>query len=187
MVGARSFGVVVAVMLLCTGFAACTSTDASHSADPDGAATSEAGPSMSPGAIARKEALAAYIGMWDDMVDAAKTSNWKDPNLARHAAKDALRVITGLLYADRKNGVVTKGRPRYDPEVTSVSPMDDPKTVRVSDCGDDSRWLKYRKKDGKPVNDEPGGRRQITAEVKLQDDGEWRVTRFAVEEVGTCE
>lgn len=143
--------------------------------------------SASPADVEGERAIAAYVGMWDDTAEAAKTSNWEDPNLSRHATKDALRVITGLLYADRKNGLVTKGKATYDPEVTSVEPTDEPTTVMVSDCGDDSRWLKYRKKDGKPVDDEPGGRRQITAEVKLQDDGEWRVTRFAVQEVGTCE
>ena len=32
----------------------------------------------------------------------------------------------------------------------------------------------------------PGGRRSITAEVKKQPDGTWKVTRFAVEAVGSC-
>ena len=44
--------------------------------------------------------------------------------------------------------------------------------------------LKY--KNGQLVNDTPGGRRSITAEVKKQQDGTWRVTRFAVEGVGSC-
>lgn len=181
---------LVTVILAAITMTACTDPEASESGDRNpGTTASSPVPSSSaasPADEASEAALAAYTGMWDDMVEAAKTSNWKDPNLGRHATKDALRVITGLLYADHKNGVVTKGRPTYDPEVSSVKPKTAPKTVLVSDCGDDSRWLKYWKKSGKPVDDEPGGRRQITAEVKLQTDGNWRVTRFAVQGVGTC-
>lgn len=142
--------------------------------------------SASPADMASEKALTAYTGMWDDMVQAAKTSDWEDPQLGRHATKDALRVITGSLYADHKNGVITKGKLTYAPEVTSVKPKGDPATVMISDCGDSSNALKYRKKDGTRAGDAGGGRRQITAEVKLQDDGEWRVTRFAVEELGSC-
>lgn len=192
MVAARSVGAVLTAVALGTGLVACTSPDASPSADraptaPDSSATSEAAPSTSPADLAGGKALAAYTGMWDDMVEAARTSDWKDPNLGRHAAKDALRVITGSLYADHKNGVITKGQPTYDPEVTTVKPRTTPETVLIRDCADSSNSLKYFKKTGKRVSETPDGRHLIIAEVKLQDDGEWRVTRFAVQGVGSCD
>lgn len=121
------------------------------------------------------------------MVTAAKTSDWEDPRLGRHATKDALRVITGSLYADKKNGLVTKGAPTNEPKVESVKPESDPPTVMIIDCGDSTKWLKVREKDGKRMSaGAGGGRREIRAEVKLQDDGKWRVTRFAVQGVGSC-
>ncbi len=178
---------VLAAAALLLALSACTNPDAEPApATTSHAATSTPATTASPAEIAREKALAAYVGMWNDMVTAARTSNWQDPRLGRHATKDALRVITGSLYADHANGVITKGKPTYNPEVTSVKPKNDPTTVMISDCGNDSQWLKYRKKNNEPVDDAPGGRRQITAEVKLQDDGEWRVTRFAVQGVGTC-
>lgn len=191
MVATRSVGAVLAVVVLGANLSACTSPDSSSSADrvpgaSDTSTTSEATPSTSPADMAGEQALAAYIGMWNDMVEAAKTSDWEDPKLGRHATKDALRVITGSLYADKKNGLVTKGQPSYDPEATSVKPKARPTTVTITDCGDSSKSLKYRKKDGKPASTSGGGRRKILAEVKLQTDGEWRVTRFAVGSLGSC-
>ncbi|MEU0924580.1 hypothetical protein [Streptomyces malaysiensis] len=67
-----------------------------------------------------------------------------------------------------------------------MDPLSDPNTVLISDCGDSTHWLKYRADNGKLADDEPGGRRSITAEVKRQSDGKWKVTRFAVEEIGSC-
>ena len=93
-------------------------------------------------------------------------------------------MVNRSLYTDNLNGVVTKGAPKTNPQVSKVDPEDNPTTVMISDCGDDSGWLKY--KNGQLVNDTPGGRRSITAEVKKQQDGTWRVTRFAVEGVGSC-
>lgn len=182
---------LVAAVVLAVTMSACTddpgAAEPGHG-NPNASSPHSSAPttSASPADMASKKALAAYTGMWDDMVQAAETSNWEDPQLGRHATKDALRVITGLLFADHKNGVVTKGKPTYDPEVTSVKPTGDPTTVMIADCGDDRRWLKHWKKNGKRVDDEPGGLRRILAEAKLQSDGEWRVTRFAVQGVGTC-
>lgn len=180
---------VLAGAALSLALTACTTPDAAGPA-PAGTTnrvtSSPPTSTVSPADVAREKAVAAYVGMWDDMVEAARTSDWQDPDLGRHATKDALRVITGSLYADHRNGLITKGRPTYDPEVTSVKPRNDPTTVMIADCGDSSGWLKYRREDNRPADGERGGRRQITAEVKVQKDGEWRVTRFAVQGIGTC-
>ncbi|MFD5317582.1 hypothetical protein [Streptomyces sp. NPDC127098] len=136
--------------------------------------------------VVGEAAIDAYLGMWGAMVEAGTTSDWRSPALAQYATGEALSVISRSLYADHYNGVVTLGEPVNDPEVDSVDPPGDPTTVLISDCGDSTDWLKYVEETGELVDDEPGGRRAINAEVRLQQDGAWRVTRFAVEAVGSC-
>ncbi|MEU6260196.1 hypothetical protein ACFUEN_29680 [Streptomyces griseorubiginosus] len=119
------------------------------------------------------------------MAQAGTTSDWNSPELARYATGDALSAISRGMYADHLNGLVTKGEPRNDPKVTSAVPPANPTTITISDCGDSTHWLKYRKDNGKLADDEPGGRQAITAETKKLN-GTWKVTRFAVEGVGSC-
>ncbi|MFC4463956.1 hypothetical protein ACFPH6_05160 [Streptomyces xiangluensis] len=119
------------------------------------------------------------------MAQAGTTSDWNSPKLAQHATGDALSAISRSMYADHLNGLVTKGEPRNYPKVTSATPAENPTTVMISDCGDSTHWLKYRRDTGK-LADEGGGRRAITAEVTKQVSGSWKVTRFAVEGLGSC-
>ncbi|PKV94758.1 hypothetical protein ATK30_5643 [Amycolatopsis echigonensis] len=158
------------------------------SSEAPGAPTSAAAPpaSTAPADAARQGAVAAYLGMWEDMAAAAKTSNWQDPRLGQHATATALTNITRGLYADKANGLVTKGQPKNSPKVSSVEPPTDPTKVIVADCGDDSNWQHYRADNGQPANDGPSGRRQINAVVERQGDGAWRVTDFGIHEVGSC-
>jgi len=146
---------------------------------------SPSSPYVSVAEIARSQATTAYLGMWRDMTKAGTTSDWNSPELAQHASGDALSAISRGLYADHLNGLVTKGEPKNVPKVSSATPAENPTTVMISDCGDSTRWLKYREDNGKLADDKPGGRQAITAEVKRLN-GAWKVTRFAVEAVGSC-
>ncbi|UQS26053.1 hypothetical protein L1857_26190 [Amycolatopsis thermalba] len=139
-----------------------------------------------PADTAKQLAIAAYLGMWSDMAEAATTSDWQSSKLARNATAEALSKMSRGLYADRYNGLVTKGKPENSPQVESVEPADNPTTVNIVDCGDDSHWLKYRIDNGQPAEDGPGGRRHINAMVKKAVDGSWKVTDFAIQDVGTC-
>jgi hypothetical protein len=139
-----------------------------------------------PGDVAKQRATAAYLGMWSDMADAATTSDWQSPKLVQNATAEALQTISRSLYADHYNGLVTKGRPLNHPRVQAVEPLADPTTVTIADCGDSTNWLKYRADNGQPTDDGPGGHRQIEALVKKAVDGSWKVTTFAVHEVGSC-
>lgn len=169
-------GVVgVLVMVSCGAQGATSSSDAPSTPPPTLAA-----PPMSSPADA---AVVAYVGMWHDMAAAATTSDWQSPRLGQHATGDALLVISKSLYTDHLNGMVTKGTPTNNPTVSSVDPPHNPTTITITDCGDSSNWLKY--KNGQ-LFDTPGGRRSINAEVKKQPDGSWKVTRFAVEALGSC-
>ncbi|WP_307874092.1 MULTISPECIES: hypothetical protein [unclassified Frankia] len=145
----------------------------------------------SPADLAKVRGVAAYLGMWREAAVASHSSDWQDPKLSAYASGSALQVLTGALYADHANKVVSKGASVNTPTVTSVDPAATPTTVVIADCGDDAGWQKYHADPGAPddgqlVAGSPGGRRQITAEVKLHQDGVWRVTRFAVRSVGSC-
>ncbi|ANN21146.1 hypothetical protein SD37_39880 [Amycolatopsis orientalis] len=140
----------------------------------------------SPADIAKQKATTAYLGMWSDMADAATTSDWQSPKLVQNATAEALSKISRGLYADHYNGLITKGKPENAPTVESVEPADNPTTVNIVDCGDDSRWIKYRADNGQPANDGPGGRRHINAKAKKAVDGSWKITDFAIQDVGTC-
>jgi hypothetical protein len=169
--------------------AACSPHSPSMSNDAAGFATSSpttsaSPPSISPADSARQQATNAYRGMWRQMAKAGETADWQSPEFAKYATGDALGVINRSLYTDHLNGVVSKGAPTNNPQVSSAEPAANPTTVVISDCSDSSNWLKY--KNGQLLNDTPGGRRSITAEVKKQQDSTWRVTRFAVEGVGSC-
>jgi hypothetical protein len=136
--------------------------------------------------VAGQQAVDAYLGMWEDYAVAAETSNWQDPRLSRHATSIALTNITRGLYTDKTNGLVSKGRPKLYPQVSSVEPQSAPTKITVADCGDSTDWVQYRADTGEPADDSPGGRREINAVVEKQADGAWRVTDFGVQEIGSC-
>ncbi|MGB6163297.1 MAG: hypothetical protein WCF33_12440 [Pseudonocardiaceae bacterium] len=140
----------------------------------------------SPADLAGHQAIAAYLGMWRDFADAGTTSDWRSLKLAQNATGDALSTLSRGLYADHYNGLVTKGTPTHNAQVSSVDPASEPTKVIVSDCSDSTNALKYRADNGQPANDGPGGRRQINAIVRKAVDGSWKVTDFGVQTVGTC-
>jgi hypothetical protein len=124
--------------------------------------------------------------MWQDFVVAGRTSDWQSPALGNHATGVALQIMSRGLYSDHYKGLVTKGEPILNPSVSSVEPADAPTKIVVTDCGDSTNWLKYRKDTGEPADDEAGGRRLINAIVEKQSDGSWKVSDYGVHEVGSC-
>jgi hypothetical protein len=124
--------------------------------------------------------------MWADFATAGHTSDWQAPALSVHATAYALQVIEKSLYTDQQNGLITKGAPVDHPAVKSVSPTSDPTVVVISDCGDSSSTQKYIAKTGQLAPGGVGGRQAITAEVRKQADGSWKVDQFAVDGVGSC-
>lgn len=179
---------IVVTMSASLSATACAGTPAGPPQQPTQAPASSApvAPPPSPAEEAGRRASETYIGMWQAMARAAETSNWHSPELGTYASDAALTNITRSLYADHANGVVTRGRLATHPQAAWVEPLEEPRTVRIDDCTDSTHWLKVFANSGQPVDDSPGGRRSVTAEVLRQPDGSWRVTRFAVEGVGTC-
>ncbi|EYT90887.1 hypothetical protein ThrDRAFT_03467 [Frankia casuarinae] len=189
--GTAGVSVLAAVVLLlaaCSSDGGSTPDPAASSGPVSSPASSSGTPSptpTSPADLARRDALAAYVGMWKAYAQASHTSDWQAPYLSQYASGDALQVMTGNLYADHYNGLISKGEPVNNPKVTSVSPEDAPKSVMIDDCADTRNWLVYRA-DGSLLDDKPGGMRRILAEARLHTDGLWRVTRFGVGDLGSC-
>lgn len=176
---------MVAVAACSSGTASSPSPGTTQQTVP----TTSAAPSTSaasPADAAKQQAVTAYVGMWDDFVAAAATSDWQSPKLGQYATGLALSTLSRGLYADHYNGLVSKGSPTHNVTVTSVDPASDPTKVMVTDCSDSTHALKYRADNGQPANDGPGGRRQINATVQKQADASWKVADFGVQAVGTC-
>jgi hypothetical protein len=138
-------------------------------------------------AAAEQAVLDAYRGMWRAYRQAGRppAADPDYPELEWYAAGDALAVLTGGLADYRDQGLVFSGAPVLWPQVAELSPPDDPVGATVEDCADSSGFEAVRA-DGGRYEDEPGGRRLITAEVENVGEGIWKVTGFAVREVGSC-
>lgn len=129
-------------------------------------------------------ALSAYQAMWRDVVVASRTSDYQSATLADHASGQALSLITKIIYAQRKAGLVTKGAPLFEPRPTASSTPAQSE-VTFHDCGDFSNWLNYRADTGKLEDATPGGKHRIMAQVEPQQ-GVWKVTKLSLGDSGTC-
>lgn len=182
---ARICGVVVAV-----GFALLVSScsgsggSASQRTSPDRSVVTR---SSTPSAtdVARVDAVAAYNAMWQDMAAAALTADYQSPQLAQHAAGNALSLLVRGLYTNQRMGIVVKGQPVTHPTVTSLKPTGEPTSAAISDCFDDTNWLNYVAATGALQNNVPGGRHRTTATV-IDMGGSWKVTELQVGAAGTC-
>jgi hypothetical protein len=162
----------------------CHSGGKANQSTPQATATPTGSVSSAPSAVAAADALAAYRGMWNAFVDAAKVPDPDAPALRRYAADDALRRIVSSLVADRDQGKVIKGAPITNPSVANLKPSDQPTEAMIADCVDDTNWLEY-KKSGELWNNKPGGKHHTTATVK-STNGVWKVSAFTLEVTGTC-
>lgn len=183
---ALSAGVIVCAVAAVACSSHTPPAPASPASPPQSAGATPPLAVPSPADPAKEQATAAYIGMWQSMARAGETANWQAPELAQYATGNALTTITRSLYADHFNHVVSHGAPKNYPQVTSAEPQNAPETVMISDCGDSTNWLKYHEGTNTLVDNKPGGRQSMVAEVKKQPDGSWRVNQFAVQGVGTC-
>lgn len=179
------FALVACTAIACTPIAASNSSSRSSTpvSSPE---SSTVETTRSPAQLASQRAVEAYLGMWRNMASAARTSDSSSPLLSAYATGEALLTISRGLYADRQNGLVTRGEPKNNPTVSVIEPSARPTRVGIVDCGDSTDWLKYRADTGRLADDGPGGRRVITATVDRQADGAWRVSGFVIEGVGSC-
>ncbi len=115
------------------------------------------------------------------MTNASHTANWRDPAFSHHATGEAFDELTSGLYSMNQQGLVSHGAPILHPQVTISTPS---KAI-VDDCTSTTGWLEYVAATGKLKNNTPGGNRLVESHVELAD-GVWRVTDYAVGDLGSC-
>lgn len=133
---------------------------------------------------ANERAIAAYRGMWQAYAEAGRTSNPDDLGLSVYAIGNALKALQVGLETNKKQGLITTGKPIASPQVTSITPAAEPDSAEVSDCLDTTDFRRT-KADGTPFTDSPGGRRAVKATLK-KINNQWKVTDFLPGEVGSC-
>jgi hypothetical protein len=150
--------------------------------------TREAVPVPMRTAGTRDQARKAYQSMWDAFVAASATADYRAPGLARYAAGGALSVLVHGLYANRVDGIVTRGRPAFSPEVTVRPVAGTARQADVTDCARTSTWASYTRS-GALIGGQPHGSRHVIARLQLlrQAGGpQWKVTYLNVGRPGTC-
>jgi hypothetical protein len=138
-----------------------------------------------PRQVAAAQAVAAYRNLWAAFAQASRTSDPNNPDIARFSTGEALSSLQVALTRERRKGIVGRGAPVLSPRAGQVRLTPLPSRVEITDCSDSTQWRRYNAKTGKPIEGSPGGRRRVTAIVSGVD-GSWKVTRFAVQAVGTC-
>ncbi|WP_162561558.1 hypothetical protein [Salinispora mooreana] len=158
--------------------AGCSGESGSDAEAPS--ATAPASPSSTLVA-AEQDAITAYNALWQSMAKAGEIPDPDAPELRQYASGDALTRVVRALVTYRETGVVTRGRPVNDPSVVSATATE----VKLADCGDSTNWTTHTKSSGEPIEEDPRGRRRITATVNLAENA-WEVTSFHLEEIGSC-
>jgi hypothetical protein len=183
----RSGKAVSLLVPLIVALAACESSGGESDAGskPKAPSTLQSTPSPTPSADAGSvQALAAYRAMWQAMVDAGRTADYRSPALGRHATGQAQALLVSGLYDAHRQGVVIKGEPKMQPKVTALKPAETSQAAEIVDCLDARNWLNF-KRSGDLRDQTPGGRHRVTATVGHLSSG-WKVTRLRVQDVGTC-
>lgn len=134
---------------------------------------------------ARGEALAAYRGMWNSFVAAARRPSGAHLELRTYATGQALKLVKSGLRQKAAAKVVTRGHLVLHPTIKSVSLAHDPRKITIVDCVDDTHWLEYTKV-GEPASGRGEAGRHHTEALVETKGGRWRVTAWFIEKAGTC-
>ncbi|MFI5689470.1 hypothetical protein [Streptomyces sp. NPDC051636] len=133
-------------MSVLAALSGCGGGDSSSQDKPKENQTASAVPStttpasVDPEDAAKQDLLSAYGRYWDEKADAYSKASMAGTELATYAKGDAL----GLAQSDLKNlktmGQVTEGKPRIDPQVTSLDLKKKVPLAKITDCVDVSTW-----------------------------------------------
>lgn len=178
--GSAGLAAVLVMLLSATG---CDNSKPTHRSS---STPSFSAPPQSSRATAEQHALAAYRAMWQAYTHAGRTDP-DDPELAHFAAGRTLQTLKDGLAAERRKHQVLKGNLVINPHVSGASPETDPQSVTITDCVDDTKILVYKRSSGEPINHVPGGRRLAKATVTKHGTDGWKVTRFGIQAVNTCD
>jgi hypothetical protein len=183
--GRRWSGLLALAVLLAPG--ACTPKQTPHETPAPNTslhAPSPAASSPDPRAEVQK-AVAAYTNLLNAYAAASNSGTTDTTELAKYATGSALQLLSNGLADNKAKGLHSQGTPGIDPpHVTEISPVNDPTTVEVTGCVDDTHWQLYNSS-GQLVDSGPSGRRPTSAQID-RSGGVWKVSSLAIQGVGTC-
>ncbi len=184
--GLRWLGRLTLVALLLAAAACTPKPEPSGTPAPDVSlhAPSPAMSSPDPRAEVQK-AVAAYTNLLNAFTTASNAGTDDTTELSKYATGSALQVLAKGLADNKAKGLHSQGTPGIDPpRVTEIAPANDPTTVKVTGCVDDTHWQLYNSK-GQLADTSPSGRRSTSAQID-KSAGTWKVTALAIQGVGTC-
>jgi hypothetical protein len=183
----RQLGMVAALMV--ASLAGCGDGQRTESAVAPTSATTTSTPvgvgRPSVPAVGAPSAMQAYRNLWKAYVAASRIPDPAYPALTHYADGDALEVFVNGLRMMRRNGLVGRGDVALHPRVTAVRYDARPPTVHIEDCADTGASRLVRRH-GSSYEDTPGGRQAVNAVASRIQLGAWRITSFALFEVGSC-
>jgi len=178
-------------LLIAGGLVVLTACGSSNDSGDDAkksspAASSEPAPaasSVDPEAVAKQKLLGAYRHYWDEKAAAYSRASMAGTQLKTYAKGNALGMAQSDLQNLKTVGQVTKGKPRIDPEVTSLDLQKKVPLAKITDCVDVSTWkvldAKTKKEVALPKNRrtkyvsnvtaERWGKQWVVLEVKPED------------------
>ncbi|GAB3474674.1 hypothetical protein GCM10027440_05420 [Nocardiopsis coralliicola] len=175
----RAGGAAVVLAAMATG---CTG----GASDPSGSTSPEATPtsaSPSPPPSPEEQALDAYMGLWDVIVDNSRTTDPDYSQLDEYAEGQAAELAEHGLGAEAGEHVVSRGAPEHDAEVSAI----EGDTAQIEDCMDSSSWLREDAETGELVEEEPEGPLLRRVEATASFDGlKWRISEMRGYEPGSC-
>jgi predicted lipid-binding transport protein (Tim44 family) len=184
---ARRLAVLALAVVLASATAACTPKQSPHETPTPNTslhAPSPAASSPDPRAEVQK-AVAAYTNLLNAYAAASNSGTTDTTELSKYATGSALQLLSKGLADNKAKGLHSQGTPGIDPpHVTEISPVNDPTTVEVTGCVDDTHWQLYNSS-GQLVDSGPSGRRPTSAQID-RSGGVWKVSSLAIQGVGTC-
>jgi predicted lipid-binding transport protein (Tim44 family) len=130
-------------------------------------------------------AVTAYVKLLNAYAAASNAGTTDTTELARYGTGSALQLLSNGLADNKTKGLHTQGAPGITPpQVTEISPTNDPTMVTVAGCVDDTHWQLYNSK-GQLVDSGPSGPRPTSAQID-RNSGVWKVSSLAIQGVGTC-
>lgn len=167
------------------GLAACTHTGKPGPTVTPSLHAPSAGPSSLDPRSQVQAATAAYTNLLNAYTTASNSGTTDTTELARYATGDALQVLASGLAGNKAKGLHSQGTPVIAaPRVNAIAPTNDPSTVNVTGCVDDTHWQLYNSK-GQMVDSGPSGRRATSAQID-RSGATWKVSSLAIQGAGTC-
>ncbi|MFI0772595.1 hypothetical protein ACH4TQ_48230 [Streptomyces sp. NPDC021218] len=149
-------------------------------------APSKPSASSDPQAADKRDVLTAYRSYWHEQVKAYSKASVKDTDLDKYASADALGRAEGDVLSLQKAGVVTRGKPTSNPEVTRIDMDRQVPQATINDCLDVSKWISVNRKTGKTVPPPKGQLKRYTTTIEAEKWGKQWMMLKVTSKARTC-